>query len=568
LIQRAGNIIWKKEKILKLKLIHQRQLLFLNQKISDQGKYKVTIDFEKDGKSYHFEPEFTWGVLAINANKSIYLPGEKAFFQMAVLDTLGHTVCDANLTLEITTPSGKKTIFTTEEIQIATTTEETATSTIEEATTSKEITTTTEEITTTTEETIPIQETTTTEITTSTAENATPTEATSLQEQINQETTTSEEATTENENLNQEIENQPSSFLEKIKKFLGISEVSAEELFYGKIEKSGECGSDNVTDKPDYFAFYDVSETGQYQIKLTAKTKEGTFEIYDSFDARDFVPFEIERIGPTRIYPPADYQMKIKIKANEDFDGEIKEKIPQSFAIVNCSGCQVKEKEIVWKVNFEKGKDYEFNFTFNAPNISPYLYLLGPIELYQNNSSIFSETRQWQIAADAIETRYMRSDQQTVNYLLAYVLGTSQSTIATSSQVTQTGSGGATVYWGIRVWKRDSAGNETEITSGTPVAQVSRNAVGEGIQSATWLCPTTTLSVSDAIVVRVYIKVGTLDWAQGNNPPIFITERLLAGQLNGTTWTVYYYTKYETVNTGPPSERYTRGNLLLGQFHL
>jgi hypothetical protein len=143
------------------------------------GKYKVTIDFEKDGKSYHFEPEFTWGVLAINTNKSIYLPGEKAFFQMAVLDTLGHTVCDANLTLEITTPSGKKAIFTTEEIQIATTTEEIATSTIEEATTSKEITTTTEEITTTTEETIPIQETTTTEITTSTAENVTPTEATS-----------------------------------------------------------------------------------------------------------------------------------------------------------------------------------------------------------------------------------------------------------------------------------------------------------------------------------------------------------------------------------------------------
>jgi hypothetical protein len=515
------------------------------------GKYKVTIDFEKDGKSYHFEPEFTWGVLAINTNKSIYLTGEKAFFQMAVLDTLGHTVCDANLTLEITTPSGKKAIFTTEEIQIATTTEEIATSTIEEATTSKEITTT--------EETIPIQETNTTEITTSTIENATPTEATSVQEQINQETATSGEATTENEILNQEIKNQPSSFLEKIKKFFGISKVRAEELFYGKIEKSSECGPNNVTDKPDYFAFYDVSETGQYQIKLTAKTKEGTFEIYDSFEARDFVPFEIERIGPTRIYPPADYQMKIKIKANEDFDGEIKEKIPQSFAIVSCSSCQVKEKEIVWKVNLEKGKDYEFNFTFNAPNISPYLYLLGPIELYQNNFSIFSEKRQWQIAADAIETRYMRSDQHSTNQLLAYNLSATQSTIATST-VFQVSTRNLTVYWGIRVWKRDSAGNETEITSGTPVAQVSRNANGEGIQSATWVVPTTTLEVTDAIVVRVYMKIGTSDWSLGNNPPIFITERLLAGQLNGATWTVYYYTKYETGR----NPNFTRGTFFWG----
>jgi len=83
----------------------------------------------------------------------------------------------------------------------------------------------------------------------------------------------------------------------------------------GKLKKSKECGPDNITEVPDYYAFYDVFETGHYQIKLTAKTKEGTFEIYDSFEVRDYVPFEIERIGPTRIYPPADYQMKIKIKS-------------------------------------------------------------------------------------------------------------------------------------------------------------------------------------------------------------------------------------------------------------
>jgi len=45
--------------------------------------------------------DFTWGVLALNTDKSMYHPGEKADISMAVLDDEGNMVCDASVTLQI-----------------------------------------------------------------------------------------------------------------------------------------------------------------------------------------------------------------------------------------------------------------------------------------------------------------------------------------------------------------------------------------------------------------------------------------------------------------------------------
>jgi hypothetical protein len=139
-----------------------------------------------------------------------------------------------------------------------------------------------------------------------------------------------------------------------------------------------------------------------------------------------------------------------------------------------------------------------------------------------------------------VETRYFRSDSQTVNGLSAYKLGTSQSA-SLQYVVLGTGRTTATGYAGIRVWKRSSDGTETEITAGTPVAQVSRNAAGEGLQSAAWSCPSTSLSPTDAIVIRVYGKWGTGLWTL---VATFITEQLGAQSLDAATWTVYYYTHW------------------------
>ena len=228
------------------------------------GRYTLII---KQGSEI-ITQEFTWGVLAINTNKSIYLPNETAYLQMAALNDHGHTLCDASLKLEILNPKSEKKIFTTQN---------------------------------------------------------------------------------------------------------------------GKIKYSGSCGPDNVTDTPDYFAYYKVDEPGIYQMILT--NLDSGYSIEDSFEVKESVPFEIERIGPTRIYPLAQYQMKIKVKANQDFTGQIKEQVPSDFVISAPTSLNV---------DLKTGESIELNYTFDAPDISPYIYLLGPLQIGD-----FYEARQWQIASDS-----------------------------------------------------------------------------------------------------------------------------------------------------------------------
>ncbi|NCN22521.1 hypothetical protein GW934_03470, partial [Candidatus Falkowbacteria bacterium] len=85
------------------------KITIFRQKDFQPGLHKLQINFEKNSKVYNLEEDFTWGVLAINVNKSIYLPGDQAYLQMAVLDDAGHTICDANLNLEIFAPNGSTT---------------------------------------------------------------------------------------------------------------------------------------------------------------------------------------------------------------------------------------------------------------------------------------------------------------------------------------------------------------------------------------------------------------------------------------------------------------------------
>ncbi len=137
-----------------------------------------------------------------------------------------------------------------------------------------------------------------------------------------------------------------------------------------------------------------------------------------------------------------------------------------------------------------------------------------------------------------VQTRYLLSTTQTINGLLANKLaldfsGASDSRIKIKSTAT------ITVYAGIRVWKRASDGTETEITAGTPVAQVLTvvNRVAVPPVTATWVCPLTTLVSTDSIVVRWYTQFdadGWLEWLTST------TEVLVAQSLDAATWTVSY----------------------------
>ena len=52
------------------------------------------------------QQDFSWGVLTINTDRSIYQPGNLAYLQMGVINDFGHTVCNADLVLDITDPAG------------------------------------------------------------------------------------------------------------------------------------------------------------------------------------------------------------------------------------------------------------------------------------------------------------------------------------------------------------------------------------------------------------------------------------------------------------------------------
>ena len=65
------------------------------------GRYELKVEFLDGETVVSSEQDFTWGVLAINPNKSIYSPGEKGKLALAVLDEKGEMVCDAKLELKV-----------------------------------------------------------------------------------------------------------------------------------------------------------------------------------------------------------------------------------------------------------------------------------------------------------------------------------------------------------------------------------------------------------------------------------------------------------------------------------
>ena len=154
-------------------------------------------------------------------------------------------------------------------------------------------------------------------------------------------------------------------------------------------------------------------------------------------------------------------------------------------------------------------------------------------------------------------TRYFtyESPQNVVNGLTAFGLLTANSSSVDYSDLSSYSS------IGVRVWKRTSGGVETEITAGTPVAQVSVPS-SSGSKSNTWACPGSTLNTTDSIVVRVY-GYASPSWTELTDTDLsvkddFTTEQLGATQLDSVTWTVVYYFQIHT--TAPIYHRFNWGN--------
>ena len=82
--------------------------------LSGQGVARSRSSEDDDGTEGRGESrprDFSRGILAINPNKSIYLPGDQANLQIAVLKSDGQTEWNANLKLEIKDPQNRLQIY-------------------------------------------------------------------------------------------------------------------------------------------------------------------------------------------------------------------------------------------------------------------------------------------------------------------------------------------------------------------------------------------------------------------------------------------------------------------------
>lgn len=84
------------------------------------GKYKLHLELRTLEGLVNIEQDFTWGVIAVNTNKSIYKPGDAAHISMGVLNDNGETHCmtgekSAKVWLTITDPHGEVKKYATED---------------------------------------------------------------------------------------------------------------------------------------------------------------------------------------------------------------------------------------------------------------------------------------------------------------------------------------------------------------------------------------------------------------------------------------------------------------------
>jgi len=155
-----------------------------------------------------------------------------------------------------------------------------------------------------------------------------------------------------------------------------------------------------------------------------------------------------------------------------------------------------------------------------------------------------------------VETRYFRSDKQTVNTYTLKILGTAKSGTADVQEVIWQSTTAKACYVRIVVQKVAADGTLTQIVTGAVVTVNPNTTV---VLSSTLNVPQTALTPTDAILVEVQYSTNGVTFAglssvlQGAD---WITEQLNTSVLNAATWTVYYDLSYSS-EYNPATRRYT-----------
>ena len=152
------------------------------------------------------------------------------------------------------------------------------------------------------------------------------------------------------------------------------------------IQKSATCEDGNVTNNPDYVFIFKPEKIGKYNLKLTNLDTGQVAQ--NKFTITKGRTLDIVRETATRINPfKADrYPVKLIVKAEKDYQGEISDVIPDGFTIPWQGPAKLDGNKITWQVNLKAGETRELVYEYSAPKTVPAVYKLG------NNN-------EWQIVA-------------------------------------------------------------------------------------------------------------------------------------------------------------------------
>ena len=235
------------------------------------------------------------------------------------------------------------------------------------------------------------------------------------------------------------------------------------------IEKPENCHADSYTDIPDYSASYPTTQAGEYQMKL--QLADSDYVLTDTFRVDPSVPFAIERTGPTRLFPPSPYSMKLRITPTADYQGRVVEGLPAGFTVVDSGqGIMATASDgptLTWNVDWKQGETHELSYSFKAPIVSPAFYFFRPLMFKTDKQqTAYQEARRWQIAGDSVITYVKDTPEYGVGGTTSYTNSTITSTTGnTLVLMMQIGVANATTPQLTAI--SDSASNTWVLPSGT-----------------------------------------------------------------------------------------------------
>ena len=202
----------------------------------------------------------------------------------------------------------------------------------------------------------------------------------------------------------------------------------------GTIAVTGTCGrKETGLIEPDYRAEVTLDQTGTYTYDVVAVTQSGTWTVSGELPVVTSYPVMIRRQAATRLWPFGSSPMTITVHFNQDFAGTIVDTVPAEFSLSGISGngsvktptpafakatagrpgpspggggvaaqaAGVGEKTISWSGSWKAGQTVTFRYMYDAPDVSPEFFLVGPLMLKPKTGPVLQELRQWQIANDA-----------------------------------------------------------------------------------------------------------------------------------------------------------------------